>query len=51
VGFLENSFTTVKKELDLIESSHLLIKNRIGKENYYMLDLEKLDTRVALESY
>jgi Fic family protein len=38
VGFLENSFTTVKKELDLIESSHLLIKSRIGRENYYMLD-------------
>lgn len=41
--YLENSYTTVKKELDFVDRHHLLIKNRLGKENHYMLDLMRLD--------
>jgi len=40
---LENSYTTIKKELDFICNSELLVRNRIGREFFYMLDLEKLD--------
>jgi len=38
-----NSYTTVKKELDYIDNSRLLIKTRVGRDNLYMLDLDKLD--------
>ena len=40
---LDNSYSTIKKELDYITVNDLLIKNRVGRENFYMLDLEKLD--------
>jgi Fic family protein len=38
-----NSYTTIKKELDFIDSHHLLKKNRAGRDNLYMLDLESFD--------
>jgi len=41
--YIKNSYTTIKKELDFIDSHHLLIKTRAGRDNYYMLNLEKLD--------
>ena len=41
--YLRSSYTTAKKELDLLDDHRLLIKNRIGKENFYQLDLERLD--------
>ena len=41
--FLETSYTTAKAELDLIDKEGFLKKKRVGRENYYMLDLEKLD--------
>ena len=41
-----NSYTTVKKELDLVDSTHLLIKTRAGRDNLYMLDLEMLDSLI-----
>jgi len=41
--YLRNSYTTIKKELEFIDSYHLLTKTRVGKENYYLIDLEKLD--------
>ena len=41
--FLENSYSTVKKGLDFIEKEGLLIKEKVGKENFYSLDLSKLD--------
>jgi Fic family protein len=40
---LESSYSTAKKELDFIESCGLLIRNRVGKENLYLLDLDELD--------
>lgn len=40
---LENSYSTVKKGLDFIEKEGLLIKEKVGKENFYSLDLSKLD--------
>jgi len=40
---MKNSYTTVKKELDFISSNSLLIRTRVGKENLYMIDIEKLD--------
>jgi len=43
VFYMGNSYTTVKKELDFIENSQLLIKTRVGRDNLYMLDLDKLD--------
>lgn len=40
---LGNSYTTIMKELEIISGGGLLIKNKVGNENYYMVDLEKLD--------
>ena len=42
-NYLRSSYTTAKKELDLLADHRWLIKNRIGKENFYQLDLERLD--------
>lgn len=44
VFYMGNSYTTVKKELDFIDNSQLLIKTRVGRDNLYMLDLDKLDS-------
>ena len=43
IQYLRSSYTTAKKELDLLDGHRLLIKNKIGKENFYQLDLERLD--------
>ena len=37
------SYTTGRKELDAIDAKNLLTKRRIGRENYYMINLEALD--------
>ena len=41
--YMGNSYTTIKKELDFIDSHHLLKKSRAGRDNLYMLDLEIFD--------
>jgi Fic family protein len=41
--YMGNSYTTIKKELDFIDSHQLLKKNRAGRDNLYMLDLEIFD--------
>jgi len=42
--YMENSYTTVKKELDIIEKNQLLVKTRVGRDNLYMLNLDRMDT-------
>ena len=34
---------TIKNELDFVSGCGLLIRNRVGRENFYMLDLDRLD--------
>jgi Fic family protein len=45
---LGNSFVTIKKELDFIYLQNLLIRNKIGREYFYILDLEKLDAMLSI---
>jgi Fic family protein len=40
---MENSYSTIRKELDVIKSAGFLIKKKVGKENFYSLNLDKLD--------
>ena len=44
--YLQNSYTTVKKELALVEKAGLLKMKKVGKEKFYSLDLEKLDKTI-----
>ena len=43
VVYMGNSYSTVKKALDYIDGTNMLIKTRVGRENHYMLNLEMLD--------
>lgn len=49
-GYLENSYTTVKNELKIVENANLLKMEKVGKEKFYSLDLEKLDKLIFEES-
>lgn len=40
---LKSSYSTVRKELDIIEHDGFLIKKRVGKEKFYSIDIERLD--------
>ena len=40
---LGTSYSTAKNELDRISARSLLIRTRVGRENYYQLDLDSLD--------
>ena len=40
---LNNSYSTVRKELDTIEKEGFLITKRVGKEKFYSIDIEKID--------
>lgn len=41
--YLENSYSTVRNELTIVERANLLKVKKVGKEKFYSLDLEKLD--------
>jgi Fic family protein len=43
---IESSFATAKKELDFLSSHNLLTRNRIGRENYYLLNLDEVDKMI-----
>ena len=43
-ALLNNSYTTIKKELDFINGLGLLIRNKVGREFHYSIDLERLDS-------
>lgn len=43
MSYLKSSYATVRKELDRIAAAGLLKKTKVGKEKFYLLDLEKLD--------
>jgi len=49
IKLLGSSYATAKKELDFISQSDLLVRSRIGKEYYYMMDLDKLDDFLSLD--
>lgn len=40
---LKSSYSTVRKELEIIEREGFLIKKRVGKEKFYSIDMERLD--------
>lgn len=40
---MKNSYSTIRKELDLIHEAGFLVKKKFGKENCYSLDLSKMD--------
>lgn len=40
---MENSYSTIKKELDLVNSAGFLLMKKVGKEHCYSLDLAQLD--------
>ena len=42
------SYTTLKKSLDAVSKNGLLIKVKVGKENCYSLDLDRLDNQLLL---
>lgn len=41
-------YSTLKKRLDILEKVQLLIKNSVGRENYYLLNLEMLDNKETI---
>ena len=43
ISFVGNTYTTVKKELEMINNHNLIIKTKVGKENYFMINLDELD--------
>lgn len=40
---MDLSYVTLKKRLEIVEKQDLLILNKIGKSNYYMMNLRTLD--------
>lgn len=48
-ALLKSSYTTTKNQLNIIDDAGLLIKKRVGREHFYMLNLEKLDA-ILLEA-